>query len=95
MSTIHEDQIPALVVPHLLESRKEKSGILYGFETPALEAGVVEGGDTVTLGKDGDAWPKDRQFVPMLVSDTEGKLILTPRDAVTLGFQAYSDEGIW
>ena len=75
-----------------MENRKERAGILYGFKTPALEDRIVEGGDTVTLGKDGDARPRDHRFIPMLVSGREDKLILTPRDAITLGFQAYSDD---
>jgi hypothetical protein len=44
------------------------------------------------VGKDRDACPKDHRFVPMIVGDTNGRLILTPRDAVTLKFTAYSDD---
>ena len=75
MSTVHEDQIPALVTRHLLEAKKEKAGLLYGFETPALEAGFVEGGDTVTLGKDGDARPKDLSWAPSLTKGDFGQAL--------------------
>ena len=92
MSVVHEEQIPALVTWHLLESKKEKTGVLYGFQNPALEAGFVEGGYTITVGKDWDSCPKNRRFVPMVVGDTDGRLIMTPRDAVTLNFKAYSDD---
>jgi ATP-dependent helicase YprA (DUF1998 family) len=53
MSVVHEDQIPALVTRHLLEARKEKAELLYGFKTPALEAGFVEGGIQLLWAKTG------------------------------------------
>jgi hypothetical protein len=92
MSMVLEDQIPALIARHLREAKKEKEGFLYGFKTPVLEAGLVEGADTVTVGKDWDLGPQTRRFIPMRVGDTDGRLILSQRDALVLNFKHYSDD---
>jgi hypothetical protein len=57
-----------------------------------LEAGLVEGADTVTVGKDWDLGPQTRRFIPMSVGDTDGRLILSQRDALVLNFKHYSDD---
>ena len=89
MPMITEAQIPALVTRHLMESRKERTELLYGFRTSGLEADLVEGGDTITVGKDWDSCPKNRRFIPMKFGDTDGRLILSHRDAVTLNLKPY------
>jgi hypothetical protein len=92
MSMVLEDQIPALIARHLREAKKEKEGFLYGFKTPVLEAGLVQGADTVTVGKDWDLGPQTRRFIPMRVGDTDGRLIRSQRDALVLNFKEYSDD---
>jgi hypothetical protein len=87
-----EDQIPALIARHLREAKREREGLLYGFKTPVLEAGFVEGADTITVGMDWDLGPQTRRFIPMQGGDTDGRLVLSRRDAMVLNFKHYSDD---
>jgi hypothetical protein len=92
MPMVWEEQIPALIARHLREAKKEKEGLLYGFKTPELEAGFVEGDDTITVGRDCDLGPQMRRFIPMRIGDTDGRLVLSERDAMVLNFKHYSDD---
>ena len=65
MPMILEEQILALIARHLREAKREKEGLLYGFQTPELEDGFVEGNDTVMVGRDCDNGPQMRRFIPM------------------------------